>query len=150
MTQSLNTVLWHAEQQRDQALAELQRAEERVLAMQQQAEQLHSYRADTRQRWQGATGRTSAIELVHCTQHFMQRLDQALAQQQAQVNSAQAGCQRVRDKLLALELRVASVRKLMQRRGAEAQQVQQRQDQRRNDEFARRRPWRATATGTLL
>jgi flagellar FliJ protein len=136
MTAALHTLLSHAERERDEALALLLQAEEDLRRLQQQAEQLLAYRGDYRLRHPATGGRSSSIELLRCHEGFMQRLDQALHQQGGQVQQAQARCQHLRAALLAEETRVASVRKLLERRGLQAQRVAARQEQRLSDETA--------------
>jgi flagellar FliJ protein len=139
MTQALHTLLDHAERQRDAAMARLLQAEETARRLHLQAEQLQAYRHEYRQRHPAQGGRTASIEVLRCHQGFMQRLDQALAQQQGQLETADACCSTLRVELLALQTRVASVRKLMERRGHEAQRRADRHEQNRSDEAAARR-----------
>lgn len=140
---ALNTLLARAEAERDQLMAAHRRAEEQARRVQAQAEQLQGYRGDYQARWSGQFSRQGAIEIVHCYQSFMQRLDEALAHQQRQAEAGEAQCQRLRQALLAAEMRVASVRKLMQRRQAELLLAQQRRDQRQTDETALQVRWHA-------
>jgi flagellar FliJ protein len=120
MTQALHTLLDHAERQRNEALALLLQAEEQVRRLQLQAQQLNAYRDDYRQRQPGRGGNSVSIELLRSHHEFMQRLQQAMDQQQGQQQAAEARLATRRSELLALETRVASVRKLMERRGQEA------------------------------
>jgi flagellar FliJ protein len=141
---ALHTLLARAEAERDQLMAAHRRAEEQARRVQAQAEQLRGYRSDYQARWSGQFSRQGAIEIVHCYQSFMQRLDEALAQQQRQVEATEAQRQRLRQALLAAETRVASVRKLMERRQAELRLAQERRDQRQTDEAAQQIRWHAT------
>jgi flagellar FliJ protein len=136
MTQALHTLLDHAERQRNEALALLLQAEEQVRRLQLQAQQLNAYRDDYRQRQPGRGGNSVSIELLRSHHEFMQRLQQAMDQQQGQQQAAEARLATRRSELLALETRVASVRKLMERRGQEALRRADRQDQRNTDEAA--------------
>ena len=140
---TLQTLLSRAESERDQLLAAHRRAEEQARRMQAQAEQLNAYRGEYQTRWAGQFSRRGEIEIVHCYQSFMQRLEEALAQQQRHAEAAQAQCQRLCQALLAAEMRVASVRKLMDRRHAEQRLAQDRRDQRQTDETAQQILWRA-------
>ena len=74
------------------------------------AEQLADYRGEYLQRWNEQFGRGGFIEIVHCYQSFVQRLDEAVAQQHRQIEAhrAPAGAQ-LRQALVAAELRAASV-----------------------------------------
>lgn len=140
---ALHTLLTRAESERDQIMAAFRRAEEQAHGVRAQAEQLQAYRGDYQTRWAGQFSRQGAIEIVHCYQSFMQRLEEAVAQQQRQVEATQAQCQRLRQALLAAEMRVASVRKLIERRQAEQRLAQDRREQRQTDETAQQIRWRA-------
>ena len=146
MTESLQTLFAHAEQERDEALAALLQAEDAARRLRQQWDQLQSYHADYAARSPTLGGRAAPIDALRSHHAFMQRLDQALAQQQGLL---QAGEQRVveqRQQLLEREIRVASVRKLGERRLHEAQRGAQRLEQRRSDDFAAQRRGADSAT----
>jgi flagellar FliJ protein len=142
MTQALATLLEHAERQRDEALAKLMQAEDAARRMLAQAEQLQNYRAEYAARSPARGGRSAPIELLRCHLDFMQRLEQAVAQQRATAESAEREAAELRQSLLALETRVASVRKLIERRGQAQQVVADRHEQRRSDEASQQRAWR--------
>lgn len=154
MTAALHTLLEHAEGQRDAALAALMQAEATVRRMQTQAEQLRAYRDDYRSRHPALGGRSAGIEALRLHQDFMQRLDQALQQQTGQVQACEGRCATLRSQLVAHETRVASVRKLLERRGQQAQVHADRLEQRRSDDAAqnqlRRRDDGAHGTGWRL
>jgi flagellar FliJ protein len=136
MTQALQTLLEHAERQRNEALALLLQAEEATRRLQQQEMQLLAYRDEYRQRQPGLGGHSVSIELLRSHHEFMQRLEQALAQQQGQMTLADNRLTARRAELLALETRVASVRKLMERRSHEQRRRSDRQEQRISDDAA--------------
>jgi flagellar FliJ protein len=139
MTTALHTLLEHAVHQRDEALAALLRAEQAAHRLRLQAEQLHTYRGEYHERGPTRAGSTAPVELLHCHRNFMQRLDQALGQQHGQLQAAEARVLQLRGALLAHETRVASVRKLLERRAQEQRLVAARQEQRRNDDAALQR-----------
>ena len=140
---ALNTLLERALADRDLAVLALSRAEELVQRQHAQRTELATYRIEYHQRWAGQFSRQGAIEIVHCYQSFMLRLDEALAQQQRQVDAATGNAQRARQTLLARETRAASIRKLMERRLAEQRLVSDRREQRQTDERAQQASWRA-------
>ena len=78
------------------------------------------------------------MDIVGCYQNFGQRLDQAIGQQAGIADYADQRLSAARDVLRERELRVASVRKLIERRRAEAMRSQMRQEQRATDEQAAR------------
>jgi flagellar FliJ protein len=136
MTKALHTLLEHAESLRNEALALLLQAEEATRRLQQQEMQLLAYRDEYRQRQPGLGGHSVSIELLRSHHEFMQRLEQALTQQQGQMGAAQNRLSTRRAELLALETRVASVRKLMDRRSSEQRRRSERQEQRISDDAA--------------
>src|SRR5688572_21737256 len=115
MTTALQTLLQHAEQQRDEGVVALARAEDFAARMVDQTAQLMAYRNDYRQRHPAQDGRSATIELLRCHQGFMQRLDQAIAQQQSQQRHAEHNVLQQRATLLELQTRAAAVGKLIER-----------------------------------
>ena len=142
MTQALATLIDHAVRLRDEGMAALMQAEDAARRTLAQAEQLRTYRAEYAARSPARGGRSAPIELLRCHLDFMQRLEQALAQQLLLSESAEQRAVQARQTLLELETRVASVRKLMERRSKDQRASADRQDQRRNDEASQQRAWR--------
>lgn len=147
---ALNLLLERATQERDRLAGELRRGEEVVQRARRQGQQLGDYRGEYLQRWSAQFGRGGAIEIVHCYQSFMQRLEEALAQQQRQIEAAERGVAAVRQALLQAEVRVASVKKLIERRQAEMARRQERRDQRQTDETAQQLALRRARQGLAL
>lgn len=135
---ALRTLLEQAETERDTALARMLQADDAARQARSQAEQLHAYREDYRRRAPALNGRSASIELVRCHQGFMQRLDQAIDQQRGQLQRLEQLATEQREVLLEREVRVASVKKLMERRAQEAQRQAARVEQRQTDESALR------------
>jgi flagellar FliJ protein len=150
MTQALATLLEHAERQRDTARTALQQAEQAMLRLQQQTEQLQAYLAEYELRSPGRGGRSAPIELLRCHHEFLQRLQHAQSQQQGQMQAAAARATRQRQALLALETRVASVRKLIERRARDQRHAADRTEQRHSDEAAMQRAWRDRSEAQLV
>lgn len=142
---ALQTLLDQADAARDKALGVHQRAMAAVLAAQAQCEQLATYRREYAARFGGQFRQSGAIELLQCYQGFMTRLDEALAQQGALVDQAKARAEDAKAALLAAELRDCSVRKLIERRSAEAAAQRERREQKDTDEFASRAAWQRLA-----
>ena len=139
--QPLNTLLEQATIERDAALGAHRKALSAVAAAQAQATQLAEYRHEYAQRFGTQFQRAGAIELLQCYQGFMVRLDEAVSQQQRLLAQAVERGDTAKAALLNAELRVASVRKLIERRIAEAVRTQDRSDQKATDELASRAAW---------
>lgn len=139
--QPLNTLLEHAERERDDALAQQQRAEAAMRGAENQVHQLLAYRGECERRWSERSRAGTTPTLMLCHQTFLGRLQTAVDLQGEVVQRAQAEVQRCREQLLGLELRVASVRKLMERREAALAQQAGRIEQKTFDEIATRAAW---------
>lgn len=137
-TQALTLLLERAEAERDDALSKLQELQRQAEAARAQAAQLGQYRSDYQQRWTQQFARQTTIDIVGHYQNFGQRLDQAIAQQGAVSQFAEQRVERAREALRDLELRVASVRKLIERRQGELRRSAQRREQKTTDEQAAR------------
>jgi len=81
------------------------------------------------------------MELMHVYRAFMDRLNLAVDQQQRVAQHSAIKAEQARDALVQQELRVASVRKLIERRQQELRQSAERRDQKQTDEFAARAAW---------
>ena len=136
--QALTVLLERAEAERDEALRLLQDAQAKASAARNQHAQLNQYRTDYRHRWTQEFAQRTTVQLLGCYQNFGQRLDQAIGQQGGIADFADQRVSTARDQLRERELRVASVRKLIERRRAESLRQQMRQDQRATDEQAAR------------
>lgn len=140
--QPLLALLEQTEGERDQALVRSERLAAAQRSAQAQAEQLVAYRRDYEQRWGEHFGREGKIELVRCYQGFVERLSQAIAQQTQTAQQALTQAESAATALREHEIRVASVRKLIQRRVQQVQQDMNQRDQKQTDEFASRAAWR--------
>ncbi|MCW5637255.1 MAG: flagellar export protein FliJ [Rubrivivax sp.] len=149
MSTALPTLLEQAENERDAALARMLQSDDAVRQGRAQAEQLHAYREDYRKRAPALHGKAASIELVRCHQGFMQRLDQAIEQQRGQLAALERQAAALREVLLEREVRVAAVKKLIERRADEAGRRATRLDQRHADEVAQRLAMQASGFGAL-
>ncbi len=136
--QPLMTLLAQTEKERDLALAESRRRADLQRSAEAQLGQLVDYRRDYEKRWNLQFQAGGAIELVACYRGFMERLMQAVAQQERQVGFVRMQAERAVEQLREREMRVASVRKLIERRAAEMRLSADRREQKQNDEFAMR------------
>lgn len=137
-TQALTILLERAEAERDDALSQLQALMRQAEAARSQADQLGQYRSEYQQRWTQQFARGSSIDILGCYQNFGLRLDQAIDQQGLVANHSSARVERAQQTVRELEMRVASVRKLLERRRAEMSRSAQRQEQKATDEQAAR------------
>jgi flagellar FliJ protein len=143
---ALQTLLEHAIAQRDNALAAHRRALVALQGAQAQADQLVAHRRDTIERAGTRAHQTANLVMLQSYQGFMQRLDEAVAQQQARVDTALQRHHAAEHLLIVAEQRVASVTKLIEGRLALAGQLAARIEQKDNDEFASRMAWQREAS----
>jgi flagellar FliJ protein len=143
---ALQTLLDHAVAQRDNALAAHRRAIVALQGAQAQAEQLVAHRKDTIERAGARAQENANLVMMQSYQGFMQRLDDAVRQQQARVDAALARRESAEHLLVAAEQRVASVRKILDGRLALAGQIAARIEQKASDEFASRMAWQREAS----
>lgn len=142
---ALTTLLEREQEERDRVRVRLRDAQLQADHALAQARQLQQYRAEYGQRWTQQFRQGGTIELVQCYQSFMQRLEQAVAQQQQLADQAAMRLESFRDAVRECEMRVASVRKLIERRERQKQRVAERADQRQSDESAQQLHARARA-----
>ena len=135
---TLTTLLEQAEAERNRALATFNQQRARCDAARVQAEQLETYRSDYQQRWRTQFARGAALEIVRCYRGFAERLDTAIAQQAQTVAQTRTAQAQASDLLAAHELRVASVRKLIERRAQAERQALVRQERKADDEISMR------------
>jgi flagellar FliJ protein len=147
---ALTTLLKQAEGERDNALVLMQQAQKRTDAARTQHEQLIAYRGQYRQRWSQQFSTPAAIEIVQCYQGFGDRLEQAIAHQEQVVGQCSAQAERMRQLLQERELRVASVRKLIERRQQEQRRLEDRRDQKLTDEAAQRSGWNSALPSRMV
>lgn len=141
----LRSLLERAQAERDTAVTVLRQAEALVRQASAQANQLHSYRSEYDQRWTLRFRQSGTRELLECQQAFGQRLSQAIAHQRSDSQHLGNRVVRARAALMARELRVAAVRKLIERREHELQRMVGRREQRHDDEIAQRQHQRNQA-----
>jgi len=140
---TLQTLLEQAERERDAAQLALRQAEDGERRAADQADQLDNFRRDYLSRWGAQPGRAGTVTLLQCYHGFMERLNQAQSQQQRQCEASRQRTAQAREALRSRELRVAAVRKLIERRQSAAHAVAERREQKRNDEAAQRLAWAA-------
>jgi flagellar protein FliJ len=144
--ESLQPLLEQAEAERDAALAALRAAEQAAARSQAQADQLQQYRVEFRARWDAHFARQGTVALLQCRHGFAQRLDQAIDQQGRQCLAGERQLAQARARLKQREMRLAAVRKLLERRLETLRLAGARREQKQTDEAAQRVAWAARPT----
>lgn len=125
-------------EERERREAKVHELQERLTAAQAQADQLQSYRRHYQQHWQEQFRSGSSPTVLKCYQQFVDRLDSALAQQTHTVVHVKSLLEMAQQDRLQQEIRVASIEKLLERKAEEAQQRENKAQQRVDDEWAAR------------
>lgn len=136
--QALLMVLESAEKERDDAVSSLESARQAHESARQQAQSLHDWRQDYQRRWQAQFQQSGGVEIIRCYQDFIQRLSDAVTEQDRRVSLCEQQVSRCRAQLIERERRVAAVSQLIDRREAELQLKRNRQEQKATDEMAAR------------
>jgi flagellar FliJ protein len=134
----LHTLLERDERQRDEAVSLLQDCQRHAAQAEEQVQGLITYRVDYHQRWQQQFAQGTSMDILRCYQGFVERLEQAIAAQRAAVDQAQKRVEGARTVLRQREIKLATVRRLIERRDQAQALVDQRRDQKTTDEAAQR------------
>lgn len=125
-----------ASRKRDEARQALREAQAVQQAAQAQLSQLQDYARETEQRWGMQADTTVKPEVMFHHYQFMGRLDHAAGLQTSVVGDQAARVERAQRTLMETELRLASLRKVLEARRLELERSQARMDQKQTDERA--------------
>ncbi len=134
--QALAVAVEQASRQRDNARQVLQDTQAAQLAARAQLDQLEGYARETELRWGMKADTTVQPQVMYHHYQFMDRLGHAAGVQTSVVSDHAARVQAARQALLAAELRLSSLRKVMEKRRHDIQLQQMRRDQKQTDERA--------------
>ncbi len=140
----LQALLEREQEERDAAQARMLEQRSQADQARRQDNELQQYRKSYGERWTQQFRSSCTPQLLGCYSSFMQRLDQAIAQQRALVGHAEQREAAALEALRECELRLASVRKLIERKQQSLQRAEQRAEQRQSDEQAQRSHARKT------
>lgn len=125
-----------ASRKRDEARQALREAQAVQQAAQAQLSQLQDYARETEQRWGMQADTTVKPEVMFHHYQFMGRLDHAAGLQTSVVGDQAARVEQAQRTLMETELRLASLRKVLEARRLELERAQARMDQKQTDERA--------------
>jgi flagellar FliJ protein len=148
--QSLQLLMQREQQRCDQAQSALRHADDAARRAREQREQLLAYRGEYQARWTAQFHQGGTMDILMYYRSFMQRLDQAVTLQTRQAELSELQLAQARRDLVESERRVASVRKLIERRAAELAHAGRQRDQKQTDEQAQRMRWPNTQRDRLL
>ena len=125
-----------AERRRDAARQALKNVQDARHAAQAQLEQLTGYAAETQGRWGMKADSAMQPEVMYHHYQFMGRLDHAIGLQTGVVSGQDVRVDKARQALLEAELRLASLRKVVEKRQQDHERQQMRREQKQTDERA--------------
>jgi flagellar FliJ protein len=143
---ALSVAVELAERKRDEARRGLQDARRSQQAALDQMEQLKGYAQETQNRWGMRANASVQPEVMYHHYQFMDRLQHAMTLQTTVVASHDERVTAAQQGLLATELRLASLKKLAEKRRKEFELLQSRRDQKQTDERAALQ-YRSTSNG---
>ena len=133
---ALSVAVELALRKRDEARRVLQDARRAQQAAREQMAQLEGYAQETQNRWGMRANADVQPQVMYHHYQFMDRLGHAAGVQTSVVSDHAARVQAARQALLAAELRLSSLRKVMEKRRHDIQLQQMRRDQEQTDERA--------------
>ena len=133
---ALSVAVEVASRKRDDARKVLQDTLAAEQAARAQLNQLEDYARETESRWGMKADTAMQPEVMYHHYQFMDRLGHAAGVQTTVVGDHAARVEKARRTLLDAELRLASLRKVMDKRKADLDLVQMRRDQKQTDERA--------------
>ncbi|GKS97296.1 flagellar export protein FliJ [Acidovorax sp. SUPP2825] len=125
-----------AERKRDEARQVLQDAQRARQASQAQLQQLEGYALETQGRWGAQADTTVKPEVMYHHYQFMDRLAHAVGLQTGVVGDQAGRVEHATRAVLAAELRLAALKKVVEKRRIEMDKLQARRDQKQTDERA--------------
>jgi flagellar FliJ protein len=133
---SLSLAIESIKVKRDQALSFLQKTQLSHSRVLEQMQQLQQYALETEQRWTHSAQQSTTPELLHHHYQFMGRLHQTMALQDGVIETSKVKVDNARQLVLQVEIRLASLQKLVAKRQADLATVQMKREQKQMDEFA--------------
>jgi flagellar FliJ protein len=133
---ALNVAIEAAERKRDAARTAMQERQRAQQAAQAQMDQLQGYVLEMQARWGAQEGLAVQPEVMHHQYQFMERLQHAIGLQTRVVADQDIRLETARQALLAAELRVTSLQKVVQARRRDVALAQMRREQKDTDERA--------------
>lgn len=133
---ALNVAIEAAERKRDAARTAMQERQRAQQAAQAQMDQLQGYVLEMQARWGAQEGLAVQPEVMHHQYQFMERLQHAIGLQTRVVADQEIRLETARQALLAAELRVTSLQKVVQTRKRDLELSQMRREQKETDERA--------------
>ncbi len=125
-----------ATRQRDAASAVFLQLQHSCFGAQNQMGQLESYATETESNWALGSRTSAQPEIMRHYDQFMERLQQAVDMQRAVVNEQLSAIAAARRALLEADIRVAGLKRLVEKRRASMARAQSGRDQKQLDDLS--------------
>lgn len=125
-----------AARKRDEARQALRDRQKAYEAAQSQMEQLQSYMQEMEQRWGASEGAEFKPEVMYHHEQFMARLQHAMTLQVKVIKDQAIRLEAAQKALMATELRLTSLNKVVETRRRDMELAEMRRDQKQTDERA--------------
>lgn len=133
---ALQVAVEMAERKRDAARQTLQSVQGARQGAQAQLDQLQAYAGETQGRWGIRADAILQPEVMYHHYQFMGRLDAAIGMQQGVIKDHDQRVERARLALLEAEVRLSSLKSVLEKLHRDQAQIQLRRDQKQTDERA--------------
>ena len=136
---SLNALMIAIEmavRKRDDARQALRERQHAFVAAKSQMEQLENYAAEMQQRWGATEGASLKPEVMVHHRQFMERLEHAINLQTRVIADQSIRLEAAQKALMAAELRLTSLNKVVETRRRDMELAQMRREQKQTDERA--------------
>jgi flagellar FliJ protein len=125
-----------ASAKRDQAIGYWQKVLQEHTHALDQMRQLKQYAQDTEQRWSDSAQRSTTPELLHHHYQFMGRLYQTMGLQEGVLTVSRKKLDTAKQCVNEAEFRLASLKKVVEKKQADQDKLKRGSDQKLMDEFA--------------
>lgn len=125
-----------ARRRRDQVVGQVLAVQSQSVAAQGQLTQLGSYALETRDKWAIGARAQSTPEVLRHYHQFMERLQQAIDMQQQVLAKHEQALAEQRRVLLQVDIRIAGLQRLLEKRQLEANRLLSSREQKQLDEHA--------------
>lgn len=133
---ALTVAIEMAARKRDEARNALRERQRALEAAQSQMEQLQSYTQEMQQRWAPQEGALLKLEVMYHHEQFMARLQHAMQLQTKVLQDQAMRLEAAQKALMATELRLSSLNKVVETRRRDIALAQMRREQKQTDERA--------------
>lgn len=139
-SQRMQPVAKVAKEHQDEAARQMMKQQQQLDDQARRLQDLHDYHDEYTQRYLGVGQVVNAV-YIREYRLFLDKLNQAIAAQEVQVQNAQTALERLRLDWSARRTHTESIHKVIDRFASDERYAQERREQHENDEFGQRLGW---------